>query len=208
MTLTLAVDTTAEFGSIALADDDDVTGVREEVRVHAPQGFSQVLFGEIEALLERQHVRLNEIELFAGASGPGSFTGVRVGLAAIKGLAEVLGRPVVAVSNLEALAEFGRSDARATVIDARRGEVYAALYDGAGNQVIPEEVLPLEKFKDALFGREVEWILHPDSGQMPLAGAIARIAIRKAKHGLAQDPAAIEANYVRRSDAELLWKEI
>ena len=65
MTLTLAVDTTAEFGSIALADEDSATGVREEVRVHAPQGFSQVLFGEIEALLERQGVRLNEIELFA-----------------------------------------------------------------------------------------------------------------------------------------------
>jgi tRNA threonylcarbamoyladenosine biosynthesis protein TsaB len=203
MTLTLAVDTTAEFGSVALADEDDASGVREEVRVHAPQGFSQVLFGEIEALLKRQGVRLSEIELFAGASGPGSFTGVRVGLAAIKGLAEVLGKPVVAVSNLEALAEFGKSNARATIIDARRGEVYAALYDGAGNQIIPEEVLPMEKFKEALMGHEVEWI----SGQMPLAGAIARIAIRKAKHGLARDPAAIEANYVRRSDAELLWKE-
>jgi tRNA threonylcarbamoyladenosine biosynthesis protein TsaB len=203
MTLTLAVDTTAEFGSIALVDEDDATGVREEVRVHAPQGFSQVLFGEIEALLKRQGVHLNQIDLFAGASGPGSFTGVRVGLAAIKGLAEVLGKPVVAVSNLEALAEFGNSNARATIIDARRGEVYAALYDGAGNQIIPEEVLPMEKFKEALVGRDVEWL----TGQMPLAGAIARIAIRKAKHGLARDPAAIEANYVRRSDAELLWKE-
>jgi tRNA threonylcarbamoyladenosine biosynthesis protein TsaB len=207
MTLTLAVDTTAEFGSIALADEDSATGVREEVRVHAPQGFSQVLFGEIEALLKRQGVRLNEIELFAGASGPGSFTGVRVGLAAIKGLAEVLGRQVVAVSNLEALAEFGKSDARATIVDARRGEVYAALYDGAGNQIIPEEVLPIEKFKETLAGREVEWISQPDSGEMSLAGAIARIAIRKAKHGLSRDPAAIEANYIRRSDAELLWKE-
>jgi tRNA threonylcarbamoyladenosine biosynthesis protein TsaB len=208
MTLTLAVDTTAEFGSIALADEDNASGVREEVRVHAAQGFSQVLFGEIEALLERQGVRLNEIELFAGASGPGSFTGVRVGLAAIKGLAEVLGKHVVAVSNLEALAEFGKSNARATIIDARRGEVYAALYDGAGNQIIPEAVLPMEKFKEILADRRVEWISQPDSGRMPLAGAIARIAIRKTKHGLARDPAAIEANYVRRSDAELLWKEI
>jgi len=204
MTLTLAVDTTAEFGSIALADEDDASGIREEVRVHAPQGFSQVLFGEIEALLKRQGVRLNEIELFAGASGPGSFTGVRVGLAAIKGLAEVLGKPVVAVSNLEALAEFGKSNARATIIDARRGEVYAALYDGAGNQIIQEAVLPMSKFQEIVAGREVEWI----SGEMLLAGAIARIAIRKAKLGLARDPAAIEANYVRRSDAELLWKEI
>src|ERR1035441_8067234 len=131
--LTLAVDTTAEFGSIALADEN---GVREEVLLHAPAGFSQVLFGAIEALLARQCVSLAQIELFAGASGPGSFTGVRVGLSAIKGLAEVLGKRVVAVSNLAVLAEFGESDARATVIDARRGEVYAALYDGAGRRII------------------------------------------------------------------------
>ena len=97
MMLTLAVDTTANFGSIALADEN---GVREEVLLHAPQGFSNVLFGEIEALLVRQGVLLPEIDLFAGASGPGSFTGVRVGLSAIKGLAEVLGKRVVAVSNL------------------------------------------------------------------------------------------------------------
>jgi tRNA threonylcarbamoyladenosine biosynthesis protein TsaB len=199
MTLTLAVDTTAEFGSIALADQD---GIREEVPVHAPQGFSQVLFGEIEALLQRQGVRLADINLFAGAAGPGSFTGVRVGLAAIKGLAEVLGKPVVAVSNLEALAEFGKSGARAVIIDAHRGEVFAALYDAAGNQIIPEAVLSLENFEAQLAGRDVEVISEPRA----LAGAIARIAIRKAAMGLAQDPAAIEANYVRRSDAELLWK--
>lgn len=211
--VTLAVDTTAEFGSIALADEN---GVREEVLVHAPQGFSQVIFGEIEALLVRQGVRLAEIELFAGASGPGSFTGVRVGLSAIKGLAEVLGKRVVAVSNLEALAEFGETDVRATIIDARRGEVYAAVYDGAGNQIVPEAVLPFEKFVEMLGGRQVEWIsqgFEPLTGYggirapLAIAGAIARIAIRKAKQGLARDPAAIEANYVRRSDAELLWKE-
>jgi tRNA threonylcarbamoyladenosine biosynthesis protein TsaB len=205
MMLTLAVDTTAELGSIALADDE---GLREEVAVDAPQGFSQVLFGEMEGLLKRQGVRLAEIELFAGASGPGSFTGVRVGLAAIKGLAEVLGRQVVAVSNLEALAEFGSGNARAVVIDARRGEVYAAVYDAAGNQIIPEAVLPLEKFREMLAGRDTEWISDLEAKPRPLAAAIARIAIRRATHGHAQDPAAIEANYVRRSDAELLWKEI
>jgi tRNA threonylcarbamoyladenosine biosynthesis protein TsaB len=198
--LTLAVDTTAESGSIALADDN---GVREEALIHAPQGFSRVLFGEIEALLARQSACLRDIELFAGASGPGSFTGVRVGLSAIKGLAEVLGKRVVAVSNLEALAEFGTARVRATVIDAHRGEVYAALYDAAGNAIIPEAVLPLERFEQLVGAREVEWIKTPRA----IAGAVAGIAIRKAMKGLSQDPAAIEANYVRRSDAELLWKE-
>ncbi|HVV44649.1 MAG TPA: tRNA (adenosine(37)-N6)-threonylcarbamoyltransferase complex dimerization subunit type 1 TsaB, partial [Bryobacteraceae bacterium] len=89
--LTLAIDTTADSGGIALADE---TGVREEALLDAPRGFSRVLFAEIEALLARAGARLAGIELFAGASGPGSFTGVRVGLSAVKGLAEVLGRRV------------------------------------------------------------------------------------------------------------------
>jgi tRNA threonylcarbamoyladenosine biosynthesis protein TsaB len=202
MMVALAVDTTAESGSIALADEN---GIREEVLVDAPRGFSQVLFGEIEGLLRRQGIELTQVDLFAGASGPGSFTGVRVGLSAIKGLAEVLGKRVVAVSNLAALAEFGTTGTRATVIDAHRGEVYAAVYDGAGNQIVPETVLPIEQFRNILISQEldnVEWI-----SPRPLAGAIARIAIRQAAQGVAQDPAAIEANYVRRSDAELLFKE-
>lgn len=218
--LALAVDTTADFGSIALADDNDV---REEVLLHSPQGFSNVIFGEIEALLARQAVLLPGIDLFAGASGPGSFTGVRVGLSAIKGLAEVLGKRVVAMSNLRALAEFGESDARATIIDARRGEVYAAVYDDAGRQIVPEVVLPFERFLTLLPEREIEWISQDFEPFLPalagtrferypvvnapraIAAAIAKAAIRLAAQGLTQEPAAIEANYVRRSDAELFY---
>jgi tRNA threonylcarbamoyladenosine biosynthesis protein TsaB len=215
--LTLAVDTTAEHGSIALADEN---GVRDEVLIQAPQGFSHVLFGEIDAMLMRQAVSLPEIELFAAAAGPGSFTGVRVGLSAIKGLAEVPGKRAIALSNLEVLSQFGTAPARATIIDARRGEVYAAVYDSAGNQVIPEAVLPLEKFLNLLGARDMEprgleWIsqgcplpaeFHAFCAPQAIAGQTAMLAIRKARAGLALDPAAIAANYVRRSDAELLWK--
>ncbi len=215
--LTLAVDTAADSGSIALAD---VNGLREEVLLHAPQGFSHVLFGEIEKLLARQEVSLTDIQLFAGASGPGSFTGVRVGLSAIKGLAEVLGKKVVAVSNLEAVAEFGTSAERAVVIDARRGEVYAAVYDGAGNCLAPEVVAAFPQFISMLPAARFEWVSQDRdvltrlmagtryeedpviTAPRALAGAIARIAIHRK---IAQDPAVIEANYVRRSDAELLY---
>jgi tRNA threonylcarbamoyladenosine biosynthesis protein TsaB len=202
MMLTLALDTTAECGSIALADP---AGVREEVLLEAPRGFSMVLFGAIEALLARHNLTLRDIELFAGASGPGSFTGVRVGLAAVKGLAEVLGKPAVAISNLAALAATGSAPLRAAVIDAHRGEVYAALYDDAGNQMVPEMVCQLEAFRARIAGYSgVEWVEAPRA----LAGVIARLAIRRAMASDVVDPAAIEANYVRRSDAELLWKEI
>lgn len=210
--LTLAVDTTDAWGSIALADEN---GIREEVLLHAPEGFSHVLFGEIDALLKRRDVRLSDVELFAGASGPGSFTGVRVGLSAIKGLAEVGGKRVVALSNLRILAEFGTSDARATIIDAHRGEIYGALYNSSGEQTVPEAVLPFEKFRALLPHGPIEWIsqvpaLGPDRPTVlvprAIAGTLARLAIRQAAAGLAEDPAAIEANYVRRSDAELLFR--
>jgi len=210
---TLAIDTTAEFGSIALGD--------EEILLHAPDGFSGLLFGQIEAMLARQRVKLSDIDLFAAASGPGSFTGVRIGLAAVKGLGEVLGKPVAAVSNLQALAEFGEGDLRATVIDARRGEVYAALFDRAGRQVIPESVLKFPHLLKLLGDREFEWVStnfdpfraalvgtrfeHHRVVTAPraLAKAIARIAERRPP----ADAAVIEANYVRRPDAEIFWKE-
>lgn len=223
--LTLAIDTAAAYGSIALADD---AGLCEEVALHAPRGFSHVLFGAIEALLERHGRRLGEIELFAGASGPGSFTGVRVGLAAVKGLAEVTGRPVVAVSNLEALAELSTAAVRCPVLDAQRGEVYAALLRAEGEPLLGETVIPFARFLalvDELNPREsFEWI-SPDfdilapllagtrfagfpaiRAPRAMAGTIAAIALRRAAAGLARDPAAIEANYVRRSDAEIFWK--
>jgi tRNA threonylcarbamoyladenosine biosynthesis protein TsaB len=227
--LTLAFDTTAEFGSIALADEH---GVKQETLVHAPEGFGQVLFPRIQALLEAHSVSLRDIGLFAAASGPGSFTGVRVGLAAVKGLASVLGAPAAAVSNLAALAEFGSGPLRAVIIDARRGEVYAALYGPSAEPLIPESVLSFPRFLERLpealerysARQEVEWIStdftpfraalagtrfekYPvTAAPRALAGAVARIAIRGALAGETRQNAAIEANYVRKSDAELLWK--
>src|SRR4051812_43119309 len=137
MLLTLAIDTTADWGSVALADED---GTKDEVLLEAPRGFSQLLFGAIDGLLKRNGTALEDIGLFAGASGPGSFTGVRVGLAAIKGMTATLARPAVAISNLEALAAAGRTQLRAAVIDAHRGEVFAAMYEVGGRCVIAESV--------------------------------------------------------------------
>lgn len=210
--LTLAVDTAAETGSLALFDGDREL---EIARLDPGSGFGQTLFGQLEALLSRNRVRLAEIDLYAAASGPGSFTGVRVGLAAIKGMAEVAGKPAAGISNLAALAEFGSAEMRAPVIDARRGEVFAAIYDRGGRVLMPEAVLPLAAFRDLIGDRPVEWITAgfdvgvPATSVAPeLAGMIARLAIRQLRSGIPCDPASIEANYVRRSDAEIFWKPL
>ena len=196
----LAIDTTSDSASIALAEGDRVL---EEVALHSPDGFAHVMFPEIEALLARHKLKITDIEGFAAASGPGSFTGVRVGLTAAKGLAEATGRKVVAVSNLQAIASFGTRALRAPVIDARRGDIFGAVYDAELRLVSPEVVMKFEDWLPTLpEGAEV-------MNDVPrlLAGAIARIAAKRFEAGLAQDPAEIDANYVRRSDAELMWRD-
>lgn len=217
----LAIDTTAAFGSVALCDRGSVV---EELLLHAPDGFGSVLFPQIGALLARHGVAVREIDCFAAASGPGSFTGVRVGLTAAKGLAEASGKPVVAVSNLMALAFFGKQPLRAAVLDARRGEVYGALYN-ASLELLGAEVVDSFPHWLAALPHEVEFVAQDFSpfaaaiaggpfAESPvtiapraLAGAIGCIAAGEFIRGQAKDPAAIDANYVRRSDAELLWKQ-
>ena len=196
----LAIDTTSESGSLALAQDGRVL---EEVALSSPDGFAHVMFPEIEKLLARHNLTITDIEGFAAAAGPGSFTGVRVGLTAAKGLAEATGKRVVAVSNLQAVASFGTRALRAPVIDARRGDIFGAVYDADLRLAAPEVVMKLEDFLRTL-PAGVEVIRDPPTH---LAGAIARIAAKRFEAGLAQDPAEIDANYVRRSDAELMWRD-
>jgi len=210
----LAIDTTSECGSIAL-----VEGARliEEVPLHSPDGFAHVLFQAIERLLAGHQIELGGLDGFAAAAGPGSFTGVRVGLTAAKGLAEAVGHPVVAVSNLQALAWFGSRELRAPVLDARRGEVYGAVYDSALNLVHEETVSPFRAWLESLPAGDIEIItngfpLGEEAPGLPvleaprwLAGAVGHIAAARLAAGAGQDPAQIDANYVRRSDAELAW---
>ena len=219
MPLILAVDTTHEFGSLALARNGAAVA---EVAMHAPAGFGQVLYAYLERLLAGTGVTADGIDCFAAASGPGSFTGVRVGLACVKGLAEAAGKPAVAVSNLQALAWFGKTALRAVVLDARRGEVYGAVYDSQGRVVSPEVVAKFPVWLAMLPAGVTEFVaadFAPYLGQLAgtrfegasvvtapraLAAAIALIA---EAGDLAGDPAGLDANYVRRSDAELFWKD-
>jgi tRNA threonylcarbamoyladenosine biosynthesis protein TsaB len=212
----LSIDTTSEWGSIALTEREALV---QEIEIHSPDGFGHVLFPELRKLLDRHAVPPTAIECFAAASGPGSFTGVRVGLSAAKGLAEATGKKMVAVSNLRALASFGSAPLRAVALDARRGEVYGAVYDDRLNPVVAESVMKFPDWLQTLtpFRQTVQFVFAGDFFIDPttpfvvapraLAAAIGRIAWREFESGRALDPAAIDANYVRRSDAELFWKD-
>jgi tRNA threonylcarbamoyladenosine biosynthesis protein TsaB len=204
--LVLAIDTTGEHGSVALVRGAETIAERP---VRSPDGFAHVIYGQIENVLRESRIALREIDLFAAASGPGSFTGVRVGLACVKGLAAALGKRAAGISNLRAVASFGTAEFRAPVLDAHRGEVYGAVYDPAGGVVQRECVGKFDEWLASLpAGAEIlspEYVSdRVEIARTPreLAGAIARLAPAGAS-----DPAALDANYVRRSDAELFWKE-
>ena len=134
--LVLALDTTTSTGSCALARDGRV--VFEQVN-DAPNAHAEHLPGDLMALLDRANTRLTDIDAFAVAIGPGSFTGLRIGIATMQGLSFAEGKPLVGVSGFDALlrianeglprrpvAEAGHV---ATWVDAWRGEVFAALYE-------------------------------------------------------------------------------
>ncbi|MEZ5400778.1 MAG: tRNA (adenosine(37)-N6)-threonylcarbamoyltransferase complex dimerization subunit type 1 TsaB [Bryobacteraceae bacterium] len=188
----LAIDTSTPVAGFALVSPSE-TIVRA---LESSDGHAQKLFLEIESLLAEAGARLQDIECFAAGAGPGSFTGVRVALAAAKGLAHALERPACAVSNLAALAWFGTKALRAPVLDARRGEVYGAVYDADLNLVREECVTPLDRF---LAGVPAEAEVIRAASQHPVV-AIGQIALQRYERGQAVDAAIPEANYIRPPD--------
>lgn len=187
--------------------------------------------GELAVLLEREAVALQEIDLFAVAIGPGSFTGLRVGIATMQGLALATGKPLIGVSALDALALLGGSSRRepakiriATWVDAWRGEVYAALYEdgqmvgAAATPMVgrPEDLLRRLAGQMTLFTGDGA-AAHQESIRAMLghharftdpvapllAGAMAALADAAFRAGQRPPPHAIRPLYVRRPDAEL-----
>ena len=123
----LAIDTASPHGSVAALRDAQLL---EVVSDDAGDTHSLRFFGQMEKLLREQSLAMPQFDVFAVNAGPGSFTGVRVGLTAVKAWAEVYGKPVAALSGLEAVAAQASATARliAAVTDARRGQLYAGLY--------------------------------------------------------------------------------
>ncbi len=223
--LLLASDTSGRAGSIALArgDADGVCAVLEVVPL-AGGTFSAQLVPQIAELLARHGFGKDEIGAFAVASGPGSFTGLRIGLAAIKALAEILEKPIAAVSLLEAVAVgAGMQGGVLAVLDAGRGDVYVVEYEVSGEsaQVRTERLVKREEVfaagHDAPPGKTALATSDPALAEAaraaglsialvaPIdAGTIARLGFRRIQAGRTVSPEQLEANYIRRTDAEML----
>jgi tRNA threonylcarbamoyladenosine biosynthesis protein TsaB len=218
--LLLVTDTSGKHGSVALvrAESEEVKLI-ESVPL-AGGTFSAQLVPQISGLLDKHGWSKRDIDAFAVVSGPGSFTGLRVGLAAIKALAEILGKPIVPVSLLEVVAaNSGVSGKVTAVLDAGRGEVYAGHYQlGETAHLVQEQLQTKEQLLAASDGLV---LATPDQAlaelargsgirvvgvAMPNSEMIARIGWRRLEARQTVTPEQLEANYIRRSDAEIFSK--
>lgn len=222
--LILAVDTTTPWGSTALLEDERVSA---EFSVESPATHSARLMRTIDCLLAAAGRTIKDVEAFAAAAGPGSFTGIRIGLSAVKALALASGRPAVAVSTLEALALKGAAfQARlvAPMLDAKKNELYAALFEVSSKS--RRELLPQAAYDpDAFFsrlpsGRVIHFVGNGvrlyerkllgymrDKARLLdrsdfLAAEVGRLGYRKLLAGELTNAAGLAPVYLRKSQAE------
>jgi tRNA threonylcarbamoyladenosine biosynthesis protein TsaB len=228
----LLVDTADSRGSVALVRD----GRPEAVEAHPDDSnYSSWLLPAVQRLLAASGLSLAALDGYAVCSGPGSFTGLRVGLTTVKAWAEIYHRPIASVSRLSALAGAGSESAAVRVplvaayLDAQRGQVFAALYEVAGRVLEAEAVCALREFMTRVAGRAgslpvlwrtpdpqllegvPEWQSRKTAGDAlepiapPFASPLAAAAYRNFLAGQVTDALGLDANYVRRSDAEIFW---
>jgi tRNA threonylcarbamoyladenosine biosynthesis protein TsaB len=231
--IVLAIDTCDSRGSVAVLRGNAVVGLRAHETL---EDYSSWLIPAAEAVLREAGLKLADVEGFSAAAGPGSFTGVRVGLTTVKAWVEVLEKPVAAVSRLEAIALESGSPEKfvAAFTDARRDQVFGAVFrrEDDGLRLVGEEMVIapgdfVRNVATAVGKERVGWastdpqilISQPEwkerealgegivAVKAVLAPAIGRIGARKIAAGETTDALRLDANYVRRSDAEIFWKD-
>jgi tRNA threonylcarbamoyladenosine biosynthesis protein TsaB len=214
----LALDTTTRRGSLAVAGDD---GLLAEARVLTESGHSRWLLAAAESLLRGIGVAPGDLDGFAVTVGPGSFTGLRVGISSAQGLGLASGRPCVGLSTLDVLAltAAGRAGRIVALVDAFRGETYAGVYDDGGRALREPRVGVLADLVEALDDpdEETAFVGEPAITQRPaiaalvpgavfpegdlfLAPTLARAALTRLAAGLGVPAAALRPIYLRGAD--------
>ena len=219
----LSVDSSAVAASVAVTSDGRLLA---EYTLNNGNTHSETLLPMIENILKALGISISDIDLFACSSGPGSFTGVRIGAATIKGLAFAQEKPCVGVSTLEAIAENAklRGGLICPVMNARRSQVYTALFRSDGKELVrlmPDSAMAISELDEALaaYGEEVcfcgdgyEITLSllrktkaahtPERLRHQSAFSVAEVAAREYEKGNTVNDSALSVNYLRPSQAE------
>jgi tRNA threonylcarbamoyladenosine biosynthesis protein TsaB len=217
----LAVDTTSLAGSVALLEDDALRGL---VGFSTVPGHAERLLPTVDSMLAGLSLSLSDLDAFAVAVGPGSFTGLRIGISTVEGLSYSTGRPVVGVSSLEATAHRYRYRPGwiAAFLDARRSEVFGALFRSDGKHIeaamdpvceaperfltrLPEEPVLIAGSGLPIYREHISKFkeLQPAEPGFFLAEEVARIGRRRHENGEMAPLGKLEAVYIRPSDAEM-----
>ncbi len=222
--ITLAIDTSTPLGGICLYSTD--RGILGEMRLGVVRTHSEGILSGIDFLLNGAGVAIRDVDFLTLTIGPGSFTGLRVGLSIVKGLAFSAGIRVVAVSTLRAFAySLGRRNCLlCPLLDARKKEVYAAAFrreDDRLIEVVPEGAYVVEEFIKLLQGPALfagngailyrERILKKSGNAMfaeeahisIIPSCLAEYGMKEAERDNFADPAKLTPRYIRRSEAEI-----
>jgi len=226
----LAIETSSLVSSVALLHNDTL---RAELTIQAKLTHSEQLMPHIADMLDKASVPKNTIDSIAVAIGPGSFTGLRIGLATAKGLAYAWNIPIVGVSTPESLAwnSIGCADLICPLIDAQKGNVYFSLYEWQGTQLIERLPIGIKNVEDVLimlekYDRPVSFCgdgallarcaieqrnclfrMAPPTMVIPRAGSVALAGALRLAEGSADDCMSLTPSYKRRSEAEVLWEK-
>ncbi len=188
MTITLAIDTAAPRLQLGLLLGDGRTDVSVD---DIATGHAELIFGRIAELLERNGVGYADLQRIVTTTGPGSFTGLRIGLSAARGIGLARGIPVIGVSSLVALS-LGATGPATVLLDARRGEAYFQTFAGPAQPTTEGDLLPMSIAQAAIV-----------PGTVVISSPFVDIAAL-ARHGATLDPAGNppEPDYIRDADAK------
>jgi len=219
----LGIDTSTMMGAVGIVDGEELVA---ELRTNVAVTHSERLMMHVDGLLKSARLTLADMDGFAVTTGPGSFTGLRIGLAAVKGLACGTGKPVAGLSTLELLADnlpYCKYQV-ATVLDARKKMVYAAMFKMTDTVrktlmlptvITPQELADMIEEPTVFLGegayvyREYfearlccQALFAPKAYGYPSGAAVAFRGLKEIEAGRASDPSTLEPFYIRKSDAE------
>jgi len=224
----LSIETSTRVGSVAIIEDEHLIA---EYILNVVSTHSERLLPSIDQILKDSQLTVRDIEGFAVSLGPGSFTGLRIGISTVKGLAFAAGKEVAGIPTLDVLAHnlmFTRLLV-CPLLDARKGEVYTALYQGDGSgklekltpdlAIKPEELLTrikepviflgdgVEAYRDTLRSGQDNCLFVPAYLNQPRASVLAKLGLEKFKRGEILKDDEILPLYCRAPEAEIMWKE-